>query len=312
MTVKAFLSGFLLLLFPFMASASWLSKITGIDVDVNSGTVRVNPPDPGAIVPMLQHLPKDVAQVALNPYAPVLAEAIRASRAQAINRGVQPIPQQIRQVLAPYFPTAILDKVRWGMAGGISIDGALTNWFNQEGAITFDDVIVFSNGDNAQGAWDLWAHELTHVMQYQNMGIDTFAFNYMIGFSQMEQQARDNAAAVQTAVSRQQQNPQQPSGYNLSVSPQAFGQQLQWDQIQQQAVHVIDPRMCIWIQGGMTGNSCPVTVAVAGIVIRSLFNGVEQVIPCNVPTCIYPPQAQGPLLSPPGWQVIGVTAAFQI
>lgn len=182
-----------------IANASWLSEITGVHIDVNRGAMEISPPNPAAIGPMLQNLPKDVSQTLLNPVAPLLAEAIRFSRAEALRRGAQPMPPQARQALAPYFPQQILDEVRWTAAGGISIDSALANWFNQEGAITYDDVIVFADA-NMTSNMGLWAHELTHVIQYQQMGIDTFAFQYSYDWNGLESQARENSSRVVASI----------------------------------------------------------------------------------------------------------------
>lgn len=62
------------------ATASWLSEITGVDIDLNRGTIAVRPPNLDAIPQMIQNLPKDVGQAMLNPAAPVVATAIRFSR----------------------------------------------------------------------------------------------------------------------------------------------------------------------------------------------------------------------------------------
>jgi hypothetical protein len=64
------------------AQASWVSEITGVNVDLNRGTVSIKPPNLAAIPPMIQNLPKDVGQALLNPAAPALATAIRFSRGQ--------------------------------------------------------------------------------------------------------------------------------------------------------------------------------------------------------------------------------------
>ena len=69
------------LLLSSRADASWLSKITGIHVDLNRGRVSIDKPDVGAIPQMLRNLPKDVGQAMLNPAGTALAAAIRSSRA---------------------------------------------------------------------------------------------------------------------------------------------------------------------------------------------------------------------------------------
>jgi hypothetical protein len=180
--------------------ASELSRITGIHLDQTQGTLEIEPPDLAVIPEVLKNLPEDVREALLNATAPLLAAAIRESRQQAIDRGVSRIPPHIRSTLQPYFPTAILDKARWTTAGGISLDGALTSWFNMEGAITLGEVIAFSDGTQAQQDVEVWAHELTHVIQYEQLGIETFAFEYSYDFTDLENQARDNASRTMASI----------------------------------------------------------------------------------------------------------------
>jgi hypothetical protein len=180
--------------------ASGLSRIMGIHLDLTEDTLEIEPPDLAVIPEVIQTLPEEAREVLLNATAPVLAAAIRESRQQAIDRGVSPIPPHIRSTLQPYFPTAILDKARWTTAGGISLDGALTNWFNMEGAITLGEVIAFSDGMQAQQDVEVWAHELTHVVQYEELGIETFAFEYSSDFTDLEDQARENASRTMASI----------------------------------------------------------------------------------------------------------------
>lgn len=294
---------------PSIACASWVSEITGIDVDVNRGTVQVKPPNLNAIPQMIQNLPKDVGQAMLNPASPFIATAIRNSRAQALNRGAQRMPDEIRHELAPYFPAQILDKVRWTTADGISIDGALKNLFNQEGAVTLDDVIVFSDARLTNNL-ELWAHELTHVLQYSQLGVETFAFQYMYSFDGMESQARQNAAKVWSSINASRNGQDRTWSYSGQVA--SSDNRVSWEQINQAARDAIDPVQCIWInnQVNMTGNNCAVAIMVSGIVLRR-FDGFTFVAPCNEPTCLFGPNQRGPLLSPIGHTVIGVTAAYQ-
>ena len=68
-----------------------------------------------------------------------------------------------------------------------------------EGAITLGEVIAFSDGMQAQDV-EVWAHELTHVIQYEQLGIDTFAFEYSYDFTDLENQARDNASRTMASI----------------------------------------------------------------------------------------------------------------
>ena len=299
--------GFVFSQIALTCSASWFSEISGVDIDMNRGTVSINAPKPQAIVPMIQNLPKDVSQALLNPAAPVAAAAIRRSRDEAINSGTQPIPAEIKAKLARFFPAYILDKTTWTVSGSrISIDTVLTKWLGQEGAITLDDVIVFSDARLTTKV-ELWAHELTNAVQYQTMGVDTFAFFYTLQWDSLESQARDNASRIVAALN---DDPAKAPAYQLSVAPDAFNKQLTWDQLNSQAFKVIDPASCIWIKNGFTGNASPVTIVVSEVIMVDGY-GRRFKMPISGPMCVFPPWSQGPLVSPPGMQIIGVTAAYQ-
>jgi len=154
----------------------------------------------GLLSASAQDLPPDVREAILERAAPALAAAIRESRRQAVERGVDSIPPQIRAALEPYFSAQILDKAKWTTTGGISLDGALTNWFALEGAVTLGEVIAFTDGAEAQQDIELWAHELTHVIQYEGLGIDAFAFEYLDDFGDMERQASSNASRIMAGI----------------------------------------------------------------------------------------------------------------
>lgn len=292
------------------AYASGLSEITGINIDFNRGTVSIKPPNIGAVPGVLRNLPKDVAQAALNPVAPVLATAIRLSRGQALNRGVQSMPSNIRNQLQPYFPPQILDRARWTTAGGISIDGALKNWLNQEGAVVFDEVIVFSSVQSANNDVALWAHELTHVLQYAQLGVETFAFYYSVNSNQFEGEARDNSNRIVASINATRQG--QPRSWAYEGQLASPSQQVSWASMNQSARQAIQPSQCIWINNfnNTTGNSCPVRVTVTDAIVRRLADGYTFTIPCDQPTCTYPPFQAGPLLSPPGHLIIGNNTAY--
>ena len=193
----------------FVAAAAWtlvisaesahVSSMAVSGVDRDEDALRIEPLDPGAIPDIAEHLPPDVRQALLESAAAGLATAIRDSRRQAVERGVDPIPPLIRAALDPYFPARILDKARWTTAAGISLDGVLTNWFNLEGAVTLGEVIAFSDGSQVQDV-ELWAHELTHVIQYEELGIEPFALEYLHDFRAVENQASSNASRIMASI----------------------------------------------------------------------------------------------------------------
>jgi Domain of unknown function (DUF4157) len=126
--------------------------------------------------------------------ARLLANLIQVGRETAIANGVKPIPPRIRGALLGYFPDAVLRKVRYasGHADNITIPGlALT--YGHIDAVTLVDVILFREDRAALNDAKLWAHELTHVMQYERWGIEGFARRYLQDYDAVEQEARDNA-----------------------------------------------------------------------------------------------------------------------
>jgi Domain of unknown function (DUF4157) len=187
--------------FLMCAKLAYASAHTIAGVDVHSGEdPQKEPVDAGTIPEITEDLPPDVRETLLDRAALALATAIRESRRQALDRGTDSIPPRIRAELEPYFPAKVLDKARWTMAGGISLDGMLTSWFALEGAVTLGEVIAFSGNVQVSEDVELWAHELTHVMQYEQLGIDTFALEYLRDFSAMESEASGNASRIMADV----------------------------------------------------------------------------------------------------------------
>lgn len=125
-----------------------------------------------------------------------LAAAIRFSRDLDGSAGTEPIPPKVREALLPYFPAESLDRVRWTVAGRrASLGSALAGLSHYNGAVTLDNVVVFTNR-RAAHLPGLWAHEMTHVRQYESLGLDTFARCYALDWERLEAEARANAVHV--------------------------------------------------------------------------------------------------------------------
>jgi hypothetical protein len=187
----------------------------------------------------------------------------------------------------------------------------LTNWFHQEGAITLGDVIVFSDGGTAQNDLALWAHELTHVLQYENMGIETFAFEYLYDWQDLESQAESNSNAVMASLESVRIGNGTTWGYDASSgSPDASPT---WQRLHNVALETLDPSSCIWIdqQKNRTGNQCPIAIRVTEIIVERISDGYIYRKPCNAPTCVFYPNDNEPMISPVGSRIIGVGAAYQ-
>jgi hypothetical protein len=132
----------------------------------------------------------DLEPFMLQGATPILAAMIERSRDEAIAQGVQPIPKTIREELAGYVPEATLDRVRWCVAcgGPLSLQKN-TFLFGDVPAITLDYVVVFERRGDALGDPTLWAHELKHVMQYREWGVDGFAARYLADYEAVESEA---------------------------------------------------------------------------------------------------------------------------
>ena len=128
--------------------------------------------------------------------AKALEQAIRASRASARSTGTEPIPEDIQKQFRDYFPKSVLEEVRGAFPNRYLDLGSLVAWYNAEGgAVTLNDTIVYASPRAAESEY-LWAHELTHVMQYNELGLDDFCRVYVTNSELLERQARENANRI--------------------------------------------------------------------------------------------------------------------
>jgi hypothetical protein len=138
--------------------------------------------------------PPAIASDLLDYAASALAGLIDSARQQAIADGVRPIPSSVYRSLLGYFPSALLQKCRFsvGAANALTLP-ALAFSYGDATAITLGDVVLFRTERVAESDLKVWAHELTHVMQYQRWGIAGFAERYVRDSAAVEQEAIDNA-----------------------------------------------------------------------------------------------------------------------
>jgi hypothetical protein len=129
--------------------------------------------------------------------ARALERAILYSRSSARRTGTQPIPPVIRAQLADYFPEHVLGEVRWSLPNEyFDLGSVVAAWYAAEGgAVTLQDTIVYSTPKAAASRY-LWAHELTHALQYEELGLRDFARIYVTSPQVLEQQAWDNAKHI--------------------------------------------------------------------------------------------------------------------
>lgn len=133
--------------------------------------------------------------------APALRDWILESRHRALQAGSEPIPLHIRAQLEPYFDLRVLDTVRYRIGdpnqGNLSY-GLLQN--PDISAVTLIDLVIFQSADEAENDVALWAHELLHVQQYLELGVDGFAARYVRDSASLESPAYQLQSRVRQAL----------------------------------------------------------------------------------------------------------------
>lgn len=130
-----------------------------------------------------------------------LANWLALSRETAVAAGVEPIPLDIRVQLEPWYDFQVLDAARYQVGNPRQLDAASAFLQNPDvAAVTLVDVIVFRNAEDARDNVALWAHELKHVQQYQQWGVDGFASRYTRDHEAVEAPAYAIQAEVAKAL----------------------------------------------------------------------------------------------------------------
>lgn len=320
--VRSITALILVCLLPSLASASWLSDITGVDVNVPKGTITFGAPRPDRIPMMLQNLPKDAAVFLLNPFAGnALAFAIRQAKESA-RKVCVPIPAKVQQTLSSFFPSDLFGGVCWAVVGnGATLDSYAIHDAGMA-AITLEDVVVFDNYDDGQDAV-LWSHELTHVQQYRSLGVEGFAALYSVAWDALEQQARDFdqfvARTLQARDASQTQLPMQQ--YWVTSNGWTNRQPIQFQQYASYARRSVNPTQCVLMQypqhvvNSVTledlevVNNCPIPIRITTFYIHGL-NGYVRQRACTQPSdvCVINPKQSSRYPEPPNFYK--VTADF--
>ena len=148
-------------------------------------------------LPDLWQLPDDIYQIA----APALALWLTQARAEAAIAGTQPIPAHIREQLLRWYDPGVLDVARYKVSDNGQFSAATAMLKNPDvGAVTLIDIILFRDAETAEQNVALWAHELKHVQQYQEWGVEGFAQRYTQDFNAVEAPAYAIQAQVRRAL----------------------------------------------------------------------------------------------------------------
>ncbi len=120
-----------------------------------------------------------------------LASAIRHTH-QELDGQAKPIPEKLQNLLARILPKIVLQHARYTTGElQIRLPELMTNppgLYGDNGASTVGDIIVFPKVPNLDNPDDLriWIRQLHHVYQYQEWGIDLFAYRYAKHKSRVE------------------------------------------------------------------------------------------------------------------------------
>jgi hypothetical protein len=131
-----------------------------------------------------------ISPAAREKLAPTMVRWVAGFRDDAIERGVEEIPAEIRDALSGFVPADVLDDVRWRIDGETGFFGRSLFQIGSAHAITLDNVILFAGADEAADP-GLWAHELYHVMQYRQWCIEGFITRYLADHSTVEHEAKE-------------------------------------------------------------------------------------------------------------------------
>jgi len=157
------------------------------------GACFCSPVDPGQAGQVLQ----EVERMASSS----LALALQQARDEADSRGTQPIPLHIRAQLEPWYDFAVLDAARYRVGDAQQLSAANVLLHNPDvNAVTLIDTIIFRHAHDAQDNLVLWAHELKHVEQYQQWGVEVFARRYTRDYDSIEAPAYAIEGQVRKAL----------------------------------------------------------------------------------------------------------------
>ncbi len=131
-------------------------------------------------------------QFGANTLTTTFASALQRSRDTA-RADSHPIPDDIRDALEPFYPDDLLKSVRYSI--GDTTPAGVAGFAIRNGnaaAVTLVDTIVFKDEDYTKNL-ALWAHELHHVEQYRDWGLEGFAQRYVFGWAEVEDEASAKA-----------------------------------------------------------------------------------------------------------------------
>jgi|SRR5215213_1366779 len=137
----------------------------------------------------------------LQLFATPLAAGIRAARERHV-QNARPLPDDVKAALKDHFNESTLNRAKYSV-GNVQITlpnfiGQGAKLFGEDGyAVVADDIIIFNTPPPSykdDPFW--WAHEMTHVQQYEQLGVEGFAYKYLMHPKGVEAEANNKASEV--------------------------------------------------------------------------------------------------------------------
>ena len=134
----------------------------------------------------------------------IVANSIISSRNAVIANGGMPIPDRVKAALKGIYSDELMNSVRWSTNWNLVQNTlqAVQMFANKDtGAIALMDTIVFRESSGVDNAL-LWVHELHHIQQYRDWGVEKFAENWVNNSSingPVEAPAYEHARAIEEA-----------------------------------------------------------------------------------------------------------------
>ncbi|MDF2488547.1 MAG: hypothetical protein K0S77_1169 [Pseudomonas sp.] len=154
------------------------------------GSCFCSPVNPGQVLQDVQYMASSS-----------LAVALQQARDEATASGTQPIPLHIRVQLEPWYEFAVLDAARYRIGDAQQVSAANALLQNPDvNAVTLIDTIVLRHANDADDNVALWAHELHHVQQFQQWGVEEFARRYIRDFDSIEAPAYEVEGQVRNVL----------------------------------------------------------------------------------------------------------------
>lgn len=132
------------------------------------------------------------AQYGASIISQTLESALKRSRDTA-RADSHPIPDEVREALMPFYPSELLENVRYSI--GDTSPSGLAGFAIRNGnaaAVTLIDTVVFRDDAHIRNI-ALWAHEIHHVEQYKAWGVAGFASRYAFSWEAVEAEAQTRA-----------------------------------------------------------------------------------------------------------------------